>query len=448
VGSESRSIDAEREIHVRGNACGWRCGICTRAVVPALLVALLLADCSDDHATKPEPSPPRVFVVHPDGSGECPTIADALERAASGDTIELACGLFKGEGNRDLDFHGKNVTVRSAGCGPSACVIDCEGSEADPYWGFAFHSGEGPQAVLQNLAIRGGYRVGGGGAIACDSSSSPALINIVMIGNRNRALMCRSSSPALTNCTFFDNPEGAMACWNRASPKLTSCQFLGNSATYSGGAIDCNSSTVTLTYCSLHQNSAAFAGGAIAAWRIEAEPCSVLVFSCFFQDNSAEYHGGAIACSASHLELGACVFQDNLAAVNGGGLWCSHGTSPTIDHCTFVGNTAQSGGGIKCEWAASPIVTNTILAFHSGGGALECDHLLGECLPYLTLCDLFGNTGGDWTGCIAEQAAIRGNIWADPLFCDAEHGNLFLQHGSPCADIEGETIGAKPADCE
>ena len=34
----------------------------------------------------------------------------------------------------------------------------------------------------------------------------------------------------------------------------------------------------------------------------------------------------------------------------------------------------------------------------------------------MTDCDVYGNEGGDWTDCIADQLGQDGNISADPLF--------------------------------
>jgi hypothetical protein len=38
--------------------------------------------------------------------------------------------------------------------------------------------------------------------------------------------------------------------------------------------------------------------------------------------------------------------------------------------------------------------------------------------------NIWGNHGGDWVGCVADQAHIDGNFSADPLFCDADLGDF------------------------
>ena len=65
------------------------------------------------------------YVVQPDGTGDFPTIQAAINAVVDTDIIELADGTFTGDGNRDLDYLGKAITIRSQSGDPSVCVIDC-----------------------------------------------------------------------------------------------------------------------------------------------------------------------------------------------------------------------------------------------------------------------------------------------------------------------------------
>jgi hypothetical protein len=99
------------------------------------------------------PGGAATYVVRPDGSGDYPNIQAAINASASGDVIELTDGTFTGTGNRDVDFGGKAVTVRSQSGVPESCVIDCESTNENPYRGFLFVAGEGPGSVLRGLTI-------------------------------------------------------------------------------------------------------------------------------------------------------------------------------------------------------------------------------------------------------------------------------------------------------
>jgi hypothetical protein len=75
--------------------------------------------------------------------------------------------------------------------------------------------------------------------------------------------------------------------------------------------------------------------------------------------------------------------------------------------------------------------------------------------PTLTCCDIYGNSGGDWVGCIASQNGVNGNISADPLFCHTPTGDFSVEACSPCLpghhpyhyDCSG-IIGALGAGCD
>jgi hypothetical protein len=54
-------------------------------------------------------------------------ITAAAANASPPDEIVVADGIYTGTGNKDLDFGGKIIKLRSEN-GPANCIIDCEGS--------------------------------------------------------------------------------------------------------------------------------------------------------------------------------------------------------------------------------------------------------------------------------------------------------------------------------
>jgi hypothetical protein len=183
--------------------------------------------------------------------GVYPTIQAAIDDASDGDTILVADGRYTGEGNCDIDFHGKAITVRSEN-GPENCIVDCQFQGR----GFDFHSGEDENSVLDGFTITNGSPGEFGGGIKC-TASSPTIVNCIITRNIAQIYgggICNSynSAPILTNCTFSENSAkstndkpssgGGMCNLENSSPKVSNCIFSENSATEGSGMYNENSS--------------------------------------------------------------------------------------------------------------------------------------------------------------------------------------------------------------
>jgi alpha-tubulin suppressor-like RCC1 family protein len=333
------------------------------------------------------------YTVRPDGSGDFPTIQAAINAASNGDVIELATGTFSGDGNRDLDYSGKSITVRSQTGSPEETVIDCGGSQASPHRGFYFHSGEGPEAVLQGVTITNGYSSLDGGAVYVEGTAGTTFLDCLMVAN-------------------FAYEGGAIGCRGNGPPTFTTCTFSSNVAVLDGGA-------VYLAHWQGQGGSAEFTG-------------------CLFTENQSLREGGAVYCNLAAPLFTGCTFSGN-TAIRGGAFVQAHGGSSTFMNCTVVDNSAlMSPGGLCFGGVLPPTIGNTLVAFNTGDGVL-CS---GECEGWTPFCtDIFGNQGGDWTGCIAGQAELNGNFSLDPLFCDRPAGNLSLMGESPCAAESNPACG-------
>ncbi len=445
-------------------------------------------------------------------SATCPTIQSAVNLAGATDDIILTATNYSGPGNIDVDYLGKAITIRSQSGDPTQCTINCGGSAGSPHRAFKFVTGETASSVLEGVTIRDGYGpiedissflVSAGGAIYCDYTS-PTVTDCRFLYNTaadwGGAVMTVVSSATFTDCVFQDNTAnygGAVNDkWSYSVPNppaFTRCSFSSNYAPSSGGAMEAGA--VSLYECTFTGNWADWDGGAISGaayawdtaftgnWASMGGALSLgggSFTDCTFQSNWAPSLGGAVWTAPNGLTFDRCLFTDN-ASDAGGGIFATDGGGLLIDECTFWVNTGYSRGGAVCidwlfdsamdsctvadnisPWGAGlwvgcydlnmPFpVDNTIVAFNGPGEGIGGSAALpGYVIP--TCCDVFGNIGGDYVGCIAAYAPpVNNNIWADPLFCyGASPQPYTLYNTSPCAAGNNPMcgrIGAWDVDC-
>ena len=201
-----------------------------------------------------------------DGSPAYPyqLIQDGLDNAADGDTVTVRDGTYMGDGNRDLDFKGKALTVRSEN-GPASTIVDCGGTEAEPHRGFWFgpHAVEGQ--VLEGFTIRNGYADYGAG-VFCGQYSKPSIRNCVITSNTaagGGGIYCEyDSSPTIADCRITNNTAdgegGGIGCWF-SEATIVNCLITGNTAEW-GGALCDGASTARVLNCTITGNTADHAG--------------------------------------------------------------------------------------------------------------------------------------------------------------------------------------------
>ncbi len=359
-------------------------------------------------------------ILKPDGTGDFPTIQAAIVAASDGDTILLEDGIYSGDGNRDVTFDGKAITLQSMSLVPEECIVHCSGSLSEPYRGFIFSQGETSDTVLRGISVC--YAVHSQGAAAyCGEGATPTF----------------------EKCVFRDNlsthsSDGGGAIYCGGSTTISECVFKDNAATRGGAVLCRNPNTVTISNCLFRDNYASVHGGAVYCHGVP-----VLSY-CQFINNEAGGQGGAVFGGPFYLDR--CTFSGNIAADVGAAVSTA---GSTIESCTFCGDNALQGGVISVGQGGDVTLSNSIIAHSVVSPALTCE---GNCEAVLDCCDIYGNAGGDWVGCIADQAGLNGNISLDPLICGATYEDYFLEEGSPCAPFsdpnpECDLIGAWPVGC-
>lgn len=344
-----------------------------------------------------------------DGTGQFTCIQDAINAAAhTGDTVVVADGTYSGNGNRDLDFNGKNLTVKSLN-GPITTVIDCGGFQSSDgsgnHRGFYVHSGE-DQAVISGFTIKNGYedQDGGGtmtvgGGIDIDNSAA-TVQNCIVTGNTadlgGGGIYAHNGTITVSDCTISGNTAqqnsggGVQASDNNGESVITlaNCDISGNTAAYAAGILvnNFNSGTITITNCTVFRNAAQEIGGGIAAEN-DGPAGAITLTNCTIAANTAPHGRGIFAGS---------YFPNSSSTI-------------TATNCIVYDDTVSPGGE---EIFIDPNFTVDIHASYD---------------------DIQGGYPG------------ASNINADPLFVNANSGDLHLQPGSPCLSA-GTPSGAPITD--
>jgi len=471
-------------------------GTATRAGIGiGLGLLVLMIGATDTRGT--------VRLVRPDGTGDYPTIQLALDASASGDSVLLADGVFTGAGNQDLNFRGRAVLLASQSQSADACVLDVQASPSSQHRGILCSSGEGAGTAVEDLTIMHGYTQVGSAVLmlatsprfrrvvfAANATSASGAVyalngspvfeecvwrdNVSPTGSGGAVYLKFGGAPRFARCKFFDNHArfgGAAYLRESVSPTFERCVWVGNQA-YNGGALmgalethpvcidntfDGNRGGIggaihlgedadaEITRCELSRNEASRGAG------LACRNAAPLLTECLLTENRASLFGGGVyADSGSAMQLVRCTLVTNDAAWDAGAIGVLDG-GVTCDHCTLTGNAASDtlAAGVSARGAfATVALRGTILAFGRAGCAVRCDD---GAQVSLAGCDVFGNAGGDYVGCLAGLLGAAGNISADPRFCNQGGREFMLDESSPCAarvEIEFGVIGAWGVGCD
>ncbi len=254
-----------------------------------------------------------------------------------------------------------------------------------------------------------------GGAIYCDTLSSPVIEGNLITRNRSTSVFwtwgggicCYWSSPIIRNNTIERNTArtsyargGGISC-RESTPIIEGNTICGNTADgvtdADGGGIYCISSDPRIVCNFITDNRVAALGvcGGGSGGGIACEDSSgPYISDNIISGNSADSAGGGgISCYGnSNPEIVDNAITENRGNWQGGGILCV-GSSPVITGNTISGN---SGNGICCE-SSSPTITENIIRQNSDGegGGIKCHR---SSSPTIANNNIIENLARTWWG--------------------------------------------------
>jgi predicted outer membrane repeat protein len=228
----------------------------------------------------------RIIYVDDEGPADFNNIQEAVDDANEGDTILVSDGTYTGNGNRDIDFKGKNIIVKSQN-GAETCIINCQGSVQDLHRGFYLHNHEGNNSIIDGFTIMNGCAYFGGGIKFYNCN--PTVQNCILKNN------LATIDPSFEGTATFGGGISVATLNDDLSSKILNCKFFNNTAAGSGGAIA--SSNSIIQNCEIIGNRANV-GGAITGQNLT-------IYNCVINGNisisNSNYGGGAIFCQSANL---------------------------------------------------------------------------------------------------------------------------------------------------
>jgi hypothetical protein len=287
----------------------------------------------------------------------------------------------------------------------------------------------------------------------------------------------QASSASISNCRFEDNAtDGTLLAtypvytggailthgyrdnspdngFENCDPAFTNCDFEGNSALNSGGAVSIWYSSPTFTDCDFTANSTLFSGGAIIMSTYTFDDPTTGPFStptvftrCDFIDNEApvvddntgqwEGFGGAICVYQNdsspdlqnmELDLVDCDLTGNVAGTAGGGVWVG-ATTLTLRDTDILDNEAGLIGGGTSIYRSNVFATPVEMVIYGGVICGNTPEDVDAMLPVTY----------DGYASICSENVCPGDITGDCIVNGADLGLLISGWGVCAPDCPGD----------
>lgn len=304
----------------------------------------------------------------------CATINAAINKASSGDTINVAVGIYTGTGD-EVVLLNKDA-ILSGG------------------WNASFTSKVG-MSTIDGQGVRRGFTV----------------FNLNTV-----------DSFIIQNGTLFNTGGGI---FNFGTLTLNKSIVRDNVADFGAGIS--NAGTLTLNHSTVHGNIAATFGGGI----LNNGPLT-LNNSTVSGNSSIQFGGGGIANSGGTLILNNSTVSGNSTPESGGGILNAGGPvgTVTLNYTTVSNNSADIfGGGIANFNSTGTVTLGSSIVAGNRIGLSGFDHPQADCFTDLELVTLGYNLVGSGSGCFIFGAP--GDVSVTTSFVFTHFLNPLADNGGP-----------------
>ncbi len=340
------------------------------ATLPVVIAMIALALIMPRSAAEARVTQNALIQLSPNGvqyPGAAPcntTLQACIAALPTGETINIQPGVY-------VESITLNKRVSLIGSGSDQTILRASSGRVMTITGAAVDS----SVVISGLAITGGRLTGQyipadcGGGVLLAQNAQPLFYNVIISDNvaaYGAGIYAYGVPLTLTNVSLISNTalyRGA-GLYAQSAVRVTGGLFEHNHAASTGGAIDARGG-LNVSNATFRSNSA-LTGGAI--W---AEGATSIGDSQFF-DNAVQSggNGGAVVVQGA-TTIANSWFENNGPANIGGAMYII-GAS-TIDHSTFISNTARLAGGVYASGRTTlsdvAFISNT--ATNGNAGALD-----------------------------------------------------------------------------
>ena len=346
-----------------------------------------------------------------------PTIQAGIDASVTSDTVVVAPGLYTGDGNRDINFSGKNIVLIAEG-GPEQTIIDCQAGYMNYHWAFRLFNNEDSTATIDGFTITG--------AMADESG----------------AINLSYSSPTIRNCIITQNDDIGIYSVSHAKPRVYNCVISDNMMGILVGGQNWPFSWIEMSGCLIRNN-------ALQGMQLHFGGGGVKISNCTFTMNGDD---GVLLVGdlpkSGEKAWDSTIIEDCISAYNHG-----YGIAQLYDwfsNFNLVVRCNNSFGNDSGNWSAVGLPGDTLGNFSLN--PLFCDtanldyhiDISSPCAPLNNSCqNLIGAYGiGCATGCICGDANSDARLNAlDITFLI----NYLYKHGATppilqCADVNGDGV--------